>query len=172
MPSEATSGWDLLAGRVGDLGAPAAVGLVLPVLALLSLVPSATRIPVVACWVVAAVTGIVGVPLAVTSVGLAGGDGQQPGLGIVLLVLQGAWLTAAVLGGLSLHHLGDQARPVQAASTGGNWAPWCWAILRSCARLSGSCIPPCRRRGGTFCAGTGRGLWWCWTCRCFMRKTL
>ncbi|HVK29347.1 MAG TPA: glycosyltransferase family 2 protein [Nocardioides sp.] len=113
-PSAATSGWDLLAGRFGDLGAPAAVGLVLPVLALLSLVPAATRIPVVACWVVAAVTAVVGVPLAVTSVGLAGGDGQQPGLGIVLLVLQGAWLTAALLGGLALHHLGDQRRPVQA----------------------------------------------------------
>ncbi|MEV5002676.1 glycosyltransferase family 2 protein [Nocardioides sp. LML1-1-1.1] len=113
-PTAASSGWDLLAGRFGDLGAPAAVGFVLPLLALLSLVPKATRIPVVVCWIVAAVTAVVGVPLALTSVGIAGGDGQQPGLGAVLLVLQGAWLTAAVLGGLALHHLGDQRRPVQA----------------------------------------------------------
>ncbi|NHA01759.1 hypothetical protein G5V59_24280 [Nocardioides sp. W3-2-3] len=113
-PTAASSGWDLLAGRFGDLGAPTAVGFVLPALALLSLVPRATRIPVVVCWIVAAVTAVVGVPLAMTSIGVAGGHGQQPGLGAVLLVLQGAWLTATVLGGLALHHLGDQRRRVQA----------------------------------------------------------
>ncbi|TWH00712.1 GT2 family glycosyltransferase [Nocardioides sp. J9] len=113
-PTEATSGWDLLVGRLGDLGAPAVIGLVLPVLALASLLPAATRVAVVACWVLAAVTAIVGIPLAVTSVGLAGGDGQQPGLGVVLLLLQGAWLTAAFLGGLALHHLGEKPRPAQA----------------------------------------------------------
>ncbi|KRC69620.1 MULTISPECIES: glycosyltransferase [unclassified Nocardioides] len=113
-PTAASSGWDLLTGRFGDLGAPAAVGLVLPVLALLSLIPAATRIPVVVCWVMAAVAALVGLPLALLSVDIAGGGGQQPGLGIVLLLLQGAWLTAALLGGFSLHHLGDQLRPVQA----------------------------------------------------------
>ena len=113
-PTAATSGWDLLAGRLGDLGAPAVVGLALPVLAVLALVPAATRIPVLVCWLVAAVTAVVGLPLAVGSVDLAGDASQQPGLGIVLLLMHGAWLTAAVLGGLSLHHLGDQRRPVQA----------------------------------------------------------
>lgn len=113
-PTTATSGWDLLAGRLGDLGAPAVVGLALPLLALLALVPAATRIPVLSCWLVAAVAAVVGVPLAVGSVDLAGDAAQQPGVGIVLLLLHGAWLTAAVLGGLSLHHLGDQRRPVQA----------------------------------------------------------
>ncbi|WP_408896331.1 glycosyltransferase family 2 protein [Nocardioides sp. R1-1] len=114
-PTASTSGWDLLAGRLGGLGAPAAVGLVLPVLALLALVPRATRIPVIVCWLVAAVSTVVAVPLALTTVDVAGPGEQQPGLGAVLLVLQGAWITATLLGGLSLHHLGDQAKPAQAA---------------------------------------------------------
>ncbi len=113
-PTAATSGWELLAGRLGGLGAPAAVGLVLPVLALLSLVPRATRIPVVVCWLVAAVAAVVAVPLAVATVDITGPVGQQPGLGGVLLMLQGAWITAIVLGALALHHLGDQPKPAQA----------------------------------------------------------
>ncbi len=113
-PTAATSGWDLLAGRLGGLGAPAEVGLVLPVLAVLALVPRSTRIPVLLCWMVAAVTAVVGVPLAVTAVPLTGSGAQQPGLGVVLLLLHGAWLTAVFLGGLSLHHLGDQPKPAQA----------------------------------------------------------
>jgi GT2 family glycosyltransferase len=113
-PTAATSGWDLLAGRLGGLGAPAWLGLVLPALALLALIPRATRIPVVVCWLVAAVTAVVGIPLATTHVGLTGSVSQQPGVGAVLLVLAGAWTTAAVLGGLALHHLGDQAKPLQA----------------------------------------------------------
>jgi len=119
-PTEAASGWDLLAGRLDGHSATPAIGLVLPVLALLALVPRATRIPVVVCWLVAAVTALIAVPLAVTSVDIAGPVDQQPGLGAPLLMLQGAWLTAAVLGGLALHHLGDQPKPVQAglAATG------------------------------------------------------
>ncbi|MCX6400464.1 MAG: glycosyltransferase family 2 protein [Propionibacteriales bacterium] len=113
-PTAATSGWDLLTGRLADLGAPPAVGLVLPVLAVFALLPTRTRIPVVICWLVAAVTAVVAIPLSIPSVDLPGTAAQQPGVGAVLLVLQGAWLTAAVLGGLSLHHLGDQPRPVQA----------------------------------------------------------
>ncbi|HWI42771.1 MAG TPA: glycosyltransferase family 2 protein [Nocardioides sp.] len=113
-PTEATSGWDLLLGRLGDLGAPRWVGAVLPVLALLALLPRASRIPVVVCWLVAAVTAVVGVPLAVVSIDLPGVADQQPGVGPVLLLLHAAWITAAVLGGLSLHHLGDQPKPVQA----------------------------------------------------------
>lgn len=113
-PTAATSGWDLLAGRLGGLGAPAPVGYVLPVLALLALLPRATRIPVVVCWLVAAVTAVVAVPLAVTTIDIAGPVDQQPGLGAALLVLQGAWITAILLGGLSLHHLGDRTKPAQA----------------------------------------------------------
>ncbi|TNM42736.1 glycosyltransferase family 2 protein [Nocardioides albidus] len=113
-PTAATSGWDLLAGRLGGLGAPAPAGWVLPALALASLLPRATRIPVVVCWLVAAVTALVAVPLGMTTIDIAGPVGQQPGLGAVVLMLQGAWITATLLGGLSLHHLGDQPKPAQA----------------------------------------------------------
>ncbi|MBM9459323.1 glycosyltransferase family 2 protein [Nocardioides sp. zg-536] len=113
-PTAATTGWDLLAGRFGDLGAPAWVGLVLPLLALGALVPPATRVPVVLCWLVAAVTALVAVPLALVSVELPGGTEQQPGLGAVLLVLHGAWLSAALLGALSLRDLAGRPRPMQA----------------------------------------------------------
>ncbi|KAA1427108.1 glycosyltransferase family 2 protein [Nocardioides antri] len=101
-PTPATDGLDLLAGRFGDLGAPLALGLVLPVLALLALIPRATRIGVVLCWLVAAVSAVVAVPLGLWDVDLTGAASQQAGLGPVLLVLHGSWVTAAVLGGLAL----------------------------------------------------------------------
>ena len=117
-PTAATSGWDLLAGRLADLGAPAVVGLVLPLLAALALLRSATRIPVLICWLVAAATAVVAVPLSLLRIDLLGGAEQQPGLGFVLLAIHGAWLTAVLIGGLALHDLGDQARPVQAGLAG------------------------------------------------------
>ena len=43
----------LLLGRIGDGGAPWWLGLVLPALAALALIPRATRIPVLVCWMVA-----------------------------------------------------------------------------------------------------------------------
>ncbi|MEZ0579202.1 glycosyltransferase family 2 protein [Nocardioides sp. MH1] len=101
-PTAATDGVDLLVGRFGDLGAPWWLGLVLPVVALLAVIPRATRIGVVLCWLVAAVTALVAVPLGVFEVDLAGAATQQPGLGPVLLVVHGSWITAAVLGGLAL----------------------------------------------------------------------
>ncbi len=101
-PTAATDGVDLLLGRLGDLGAPWWLGVVLPVLALLALVPRATRIGVVVCWLVAAVAAAVAVPLALTSVDLTGGGEQQAGLGPVLLVLHGAWITAVVIAGAAL----------------------------------------------------------------------
>lgn len=113
-PTAATSGWDLLAGRLGDLGAPGWTGLVIPALALAALIPATTRIPVVVCWAVAAVAAVVGIPLATIDVDLPGIVTQQWGVGSVLLLMHGAWITAAVIGGLSLHHLGQRRRPVQA----------------------------------------------------------
>ncbi|WP_168798246.1 hypothetical protein, partial [Nocardioides sp.] len=103
-----------LLGRLGDLGAPWWVGIVLPVLAVLALVPRATRIPVLVCWLVAAVTAAAAVPLAVMSIDLPGVASQQPGVSSALLLLHAAWITAAVLGGLSLRHLGDLPKPLQA----------------------------------------------------------
>ncbi|WP_370290419.1 glycosyltransferase [Nocardioides sp.] len=114
-PTPALSGWDLLAARLPDLGAPLVAGLALPLLAAAALVPASTRIAVLVCWVVAAVTALVAVPLALPTIDLPGRLEQQPGLGAVLLVLHASWLVAAFLGGLSLHHLGDRPRPAQGA---------------------------------------------------------
>ena len=101
-PTPSTDGLDLLVGRFGELGAPWWLGLVLPVLALLALLPRPTRIGVVLCWLVAAVAAVVAVPLGLTTIDLTGAATQQPGLGAVLLVVHGAWITAALLGGLAL----------------------------------------------------------------------
>lgn len=101
-PTVPTSGVDLALGRLGDLGAPWWLGLVLPALALLALVPRTTRIGVVVCWLVAAVAMVVAVPLGLVEVDLTGVTGQQLGLGPVLLVLHGAWITAVVIAGVSL----------------------------------------------------------------------
>ncbi len=101
-PMPSTDGLDVLVGRFGELGAPWWLGLALPVLALLALLPRPTRIGVVLCWLVAAVAALVAVPLGRATVDLAGSATQQPGLGPVVLVVHGAWVTAAVLGALAL----------------------------------------------------------------------
>jgi len=101
-PTDPTDGLDVLVGRFGELGAPWWLGLLLPVLALLALVPRPTRIGVVLCWLVAAVAAVVAVPLGLTTVDVHGAATQQPGLGPVLLVVHGAWITAALLGAMAL----------------------------------------------------------------------
>ncbi|GAB2983377.1 glycosyltransferase family 2 protein [Nocardioides montaniterrae] len=101
-PTASTGGLDLLAGRFGDVGAPWWLGLLLPVLAALALVPRSTRVGVVVCWLVAAVAAVVAVPLARLSIQLPGLTHQQPGLGAVLLLLGAAWLTAIALGTVAL----------------------------------------------------------------------
>ncbi len=101
-PTPATDGLELLIGRFAEVGAPWWVGLVLPVLAVLALIPRSTRIGVVLCWLVAAVAAVLAVPLGLTTIDLTGAASQQAGLGPVLLVLHGAWVTAVLLGGLAL----------------------------------------------------------------------
>lgn len=101
-PTPSTDGLDLLVGRFGELGAPWWLGLVLPVLAVLALIPRPTRIGVVLCWLVAAVAAVVAVPLGLTTIDLTGAATQQAGLGPVLLVVHGAWVTAVLLGVLAL----------------------------------------------------------------------
>ena len=117
-PTEPTDGTDLLLGRLGELGAPWWLGLVLPIAAALALFPRATRIGVVVCWLVAAVAAVVALPLGLVSVGVAGGIEQQPGLGPVLLVLHGAWVTAVLLGGLGLTDRVPTPTPVPKAIQG------------------------------------------------------
>ena len=88
---------DLLSGRLDGSGAPEWIGVVLAVLALLALVPRVTRIPVLVCWIVALVTAVVAALLGRMSFSLAATT-TPAGLGVLVTVLQGCFLVAAVLG--------------------------------------------------------------------------
>ena len=101
VPGPAADGLELLTGRLGDLGAPWWLGLALPVLALLALVPRATRIPVMICWMVAAVTAAVALLLSLVDVDLVVGS-SPAGAGFLLVALQASFVVAAALGGLGL----------------------------------------------------------------------
>jgi GT2 family glycosyltransferase len=87
----------LLLGRIGDGGAPWWLGLVLPALAALALIPRVTRIPVLVCWMVALGTAVLAAAL-----GLVVFDFPTittgPGLGFLVVLLQAFFLVAAVIG--------------------------------------------------------------------------
>ncbi len=97
LPSPDGGRLDLVLGRLGDLGAPSWIGAVLLVLALLALLPRASRIPVTLCWLVVLVATVVAAALAPLTTALAGTD-TPAGLGAPLLVAQAALVTAVVLG--------------------------------------------------------------------------
>jgi GT2 family glycosyltransferase len=97
LPDPVVGGGDLLAGRLGDLGAPAWTGWVLAALALLALVPRLTRVPVLVCWVVALVTGVVAAVLDALTLHLTTTT-LAPGLGALVVVGQGTLVTAVLLG--------------------------------------------------------------------------
>lgn len=97
LPSPATDATGLLAGRLAGLGAPVAVGFVLLGLAVLALAPRLTRIPVLVCWIVAVVAAGTAAVLATITLDLPAGP-VVPGLGFLLVVLQGAFVVAAMIG--------------------------------------------------------------------------
>ncbi|WP_395656123.1 glycosyltransferase family 2 protein [Nocardioides sp.] len=112
LPSPAVEGRDLGLGRLGDLGAPWWFGVVLAALAVLALVPRATRIPVLVCWVVAAVAAGLAAVLGTVSFDLAATT-VDAGLGALVVVLQGAFVVAAVLGAVgAAGHLRSWRRAV------------------------------------------------------------
>ncbi len=96
-PSETVGPLDVLTGRLGDLAAPTWVGLTLLVLAVLALVPRATRIPVALCWLVVLVATAVAAALAVLRPTLTAGS-TPPGIGILVVVVQACLVSAVVLG--------------------------------------------------------------------------
>ena len=115
VPAPLVDARDLLTGRVGDLGAPWWLGVVLAGLALLALWPRFTRIPVLVCWVVALVAAVAAAALG--AVRLPVGDTSVPaGLGFVLVLLQGAFVVAAFIGaiGLAARGAGRAWRPRRA----------------------------------------------------------
>lgn len=97
LPAPGLDGFDLVVGRFADLGAPAWLGLVVPLLALLGLVPRATRIPVIVCWMVALVAVVLAAVLGPVTLTLPATT-ATPGAGFLLVVLQGALVVAAVVG--------------------------------------------------------------------------
>ncbi len=101
LPAPTLDTLDLVSGRLGDLGAPWPLGLVLAVLAALALIPRFTRIPVLVCWIVALVAAVAAAGLGAFSLSLAATT-TPTGLGFLLVVLQGAFVVAASIGAQGL----------------------------------------------------------------------
>ena len=114
LPMPVPDGVELGLGRFHDVGAPWWLGVVLPVLAALALVPRRTRIPVLICWVVALLSVLAAVGLGAVTLDLAALS-TPPGLGFLLLVVQAALISAVVLGALGVEHPGRAVRTVAAA---------------------------------------------------------
>lgn len=93
---------DLLFGRLGPaVGGPGWLGAMLVVLAALAVVPRATRIPVVVTWLVAAAAAVTATGLSFVHLPLPGGT-VVPGIAVLLLVLHGCFVLAAMLGAQGL----------------------------------------------------------------------
>jgi hypothetical protein len=73
----------------------------LVVLAVLALVPRATRIPVLATWLVAMVVAVTAAMLSMVRLPLPGGS-VRPGIGFLMMVLHGCFVLAALLGAQGL----------------------------------------------------------------------
>lgn len=101
LPAPTVDSLDLVSGRLDGLGAPWWLGVVVAVLAVLALLPRPTRIPVLVCWVVGLVTGVVAAGLAVLDFDLAA-ISTGAGLGAVVVVLQGVFIVAAAVGAVGL----------------------------------------------------------------------
>jgi len=101
LPSARVDALDLLTGRIGDLGAPEWLGVVVGVLAVLALAPRPTRVPVLVCWIVALVAAVAAAALGSFSLSLPAVT-TLPALGVFVVVLQGAFVVAAMLGAQGL----------------------------------------------------------------------
>ncbi|MEP9383923.1 glycosyltransferase family 2 protein [Nocardioides sp. KR10-350] len=97
LPAPVASGGHLLVGRLDGLGAPWWLGLALPLLALVALVPVRTRIPVLVCWIAGAVIAVVAAVLSWLPLHLPAGTAAA-GQSFALVAIQGAAVVAAVLG--------------------------------------------------------------------------
>ncbi len=97
QPAGQLSAIDLLTGRLDGVGAPSWTGLVLLALAVIAVAPRSSRIPVALCWIVALVAVVSAVVLAGFEVDLVAGSGPT-GLGVIVVVVQAALVTAALLG--------------------------------------------------------------------------
>jgi hypothetical protein len=93
---------DFLLGRLGTgVGGPWWLGALLVGLALLALIPRATRIPVLATWLVAATAAATITGLSVVPLPLPGGS-VRPGIAVLAVVLHGCFVLAGMLGAQGL----------------------------------------------------------------------
>lgn len=96
LPMATVGFGDLVTGHLGDAGAPAVLGLLLLGAAVLALVPAATRIPVLVCWIVALAAALVAVALAYVTFERDAVT-TKAGLGFLVLVIQAGFVVAAVV---------------------------------------------------------------------------
>ncbi|WP_028471658.1 glycosyltransferase family 2 protein [Nocardioides alkalitolerans] len=101
LPYPALAPLDVALGRLGDGAGTTEAGVVLVALAVLALAVPATRIAVVGCWAVAAAVLAPAALLALPTFDLAAGE-TPAALGLVVVVVAGAAVTAAVLGAQGL----------------------------------------------------------------------
>ncbi|WP_299922083.1 glycosyltransferase family 2 protein [uncultured Nocardioides sp.] len=87
----------LVTGRLNDLGAPWWLGVVLGLLAVAALIPRSTRVPVLICWLVALAAAVVSGVLSHVTLDLPSVV-TRPSLGLFVVILQGTWVVAVVLG--------------------------------------------------------------------------
>ncbi len=114
-PSATPAPLELLLGRVTDLGIPVAWGAALLGLALLALLPAASRVAALACWLVALLAVTTAVVVSRVPLGLDV-PGAWADIGVFAVVLAGAWVCAAVVGlpALASPGLGVPGRAVAA----------------------------------------------------------
>jgi GT2 family glycosyltransferase len=93
---------DFLLGRFGaGVGGPWWLSAFLVFLAVLALVPRATRIPVLAAWLVAAVAAVTAAGISFVPLPLPGGS-VRAGISVLVVVLHGCFVLAAMLGAQGL----------------------------------------------------------------------
>ncbi len=110
-PSPTPGALDLIGGRLGGIGAPLWAGLLLLVPGGLAVLRTRTRVPVLACWIAVAVATVVAAVLSHITVELPAGP-VRPGLGFLVVVVQGALLSAAVISAQGLRpHVASWLRP-------------------------------------------------------------
>jgi GT2 family glycosyltransferase len=97
LPGDRVDVGGLLTGRLGDLGAPWWLGALLGLLALLALLPRSTRVPVLACWLVALAAAVVVALLSLVTLDLPA-TRTRPSLGLFVVILQGLAVVATALG--------------------------------------------------------------------------
>ena len=88
----------LITGRFDEVAAPMWIGLALVIPAALALFRRRSRIAVVICWILIALAAFLAMLLSRITISLPGGE-ARPGLGFLLLVIQGALITAVLVAG-------------------------------------------------------------------------